>query len=121
MCLPRQKIVTFALLAVVAALAWKCWSLKQSAVWTGFITFQSEHARERVRFEDDPKSTAYALDFYLIYYRAHIGSIDGPMLRQVVERDKQQTVAEVLCYLRKATGEDLGDDPEKWIAKYSPK
>jgi hypothetical protein len=121
MRLPLQKILTVALSVIIGVLAWKCWSLKGSAVWTGFITFQAEHARERVRLGDNPESTAYGLDFYLIYYRAHIRSVRDRMLIQVVERDRKQTIEEVLAYLRKATGEDLGEDPDRWMAKYCPR
>jgi hypothetical protein len=119
MTFPRQKIVTIALLAVIGLLLWECWSLKGSIVWTGFITFEAEDARKEAQFEAKPQAVVYALDFYLGYYRAHIGSVRERHLIQIIERDKRQTVEQVLTYLRKATGEDLGDDPEKWIAKYS--
>ena len=42
----------------------------------------------------------------------------SPVLR-MVERERDRDVRDVIEYLRKKTGEDLGDDPAKWIEKYS--
>ena len=43
----------------------------------------------------------------------------SPLLR-VVERERDRDIRDVIAYLRTKTGEDLGDDPGKWIVKYSP-
>jgi hypothetical protein len=32
--------------------------------------------------------------------------------------ERASAIREVIAYLRKKTGEDLGDDPQKWIEKY---
>ena len=42
----------------------------------------------------------------------------SPVLR-MIERERDRDVRDVIEYLRKKTGEDLGDDPAKWIEKYS--
>jgi hypothetical protein len=37
----------------------------------------------------------------------------------MVERERTNTFHEIIAHLRAKTGEDLGDDPEKWIQKYA--
>ena len=39
-------------------------------------------------------------------------------LGRVIEIERASAIREVIAYLRKKTGEDLGDDPQKWIEKY---
>ena len=39
-------------------------------------------------------------------------------LGRVIEIERASAIREVVAYLRKKTGEDLGDDPKKWIEKY---
>ena len=43
----------------------------------------------------------------------------GPLV-WIVKRERERDVRDVIEYLRKKTGEDLGDDPAKWIEKFSP-
>ena len=40
---------------------------------------------------------------------------------RVIEIERASAIREVITYLRKKTGEDLGDDPQKWIEKYGKK
>jgi len=40
-------------------------------------------------------------------------------LERIIERERERQVREIIEYLRKRTGEDLGSDPAKWIQKYS--
>ena len=40
---------------------------------------------------------------------------------RVIEIERASAIREVIAYLRKKTGEDLGDDPKKWIEKYGKK
>jgi hypothetical protein len=60
----------------------------------------------------------HSLNFYLIYYRSHIGSVREGMLLQVINRDRDQVISSAIQFLKKKTGEDLGDDPQKWVAKF---
>jgi hypothetical protein len=39
-------------------------------------------------------------------------------LARVIEIERASAIREVIAYLRKKTGEDLGDDPQKWVEKY---
>jgi hypothetical protein len=36
----------------------------------------------------------------------------------VIKRARTNAVRDIIDYLRKRTGDDLGDDPQKWIKKY---
>jgi hypothetical protein len=40
---------------------------------------------------------------------------------RVIEIERASAIREVIAYLRKKTGEDLGDDPKRWIEKYGKK
>jgi hypothetical protein len=109
-----------ALLSVVSIiLLWQIWTMKGSIAWTGFITFQAENLRLAIRADASVDAVVHSLDFYLTSYRAHVGSIRERMLLQVVNRDKEQVISTAVEFLRKKTDEDLGDDPEQWIAKFS--
>ena len=46
-------------------------------------------------------------------WTAHRGN-----LGRVIEIERASAIREIIAYLRKKTGEDLGDDPKKWIQKY---
>jgi len=37
----------------------------------------------------------------------------------IFEYARASSVREIMAYLRTKTGEDLGDDPQKWIEKYA--
>ena len=37
---------------------------------------------------------------------------------RVIEIARASAIREVIAYLRKKTGEDLGDDPQKWVEKF---
>ena len=39
-------------------------------------------------------------------------------LGTMIEHERAIAVRDVIDYLRKKTGEDLGDDPTRWISKY---
>jgi len=42
----------------------------------------------------------------------------NPLLR-MIERERDRDIHDVIVYLRAKTRDDLGDDPAKWIEKYS--
>ncbi|WP_309714466.1 hypothetical protein [Armatimonas sp.] len=52
-------------------------------------------------------------------YPSGTKQIKGSSLDQIVERQRAAAVHEVLAHLRKETGQNFGDDPEAWIAKYT--
>ena len=43
----------------------------------------------------------------------------SPLLR-MIERERDRDIHDVIAYLRTKTGADMGNDPAKWIDKYSP-
>jgi hypothetical protein len=52
-------------------------------------------------------------------YPSGTKQIKGSVLDQMVERQRAAAVHEVLAHLRKETGQNFGDDPNVWIAKYT--
>jgi hypothetical protein len=56
-------------------------------------------------FDSAPQSTQY--------YVKH--------LKRMVERERIAAIADLIAYLRRTTGRDLGDDPQKWIQEYASK
>jgi hypothetical protein len=52
-------------------------------------------------------------------YPSGTKQIKGSSLDQMVERQRADAVREVLAHLRKETSQDLGNDPDVWIAKYT--
>jgi hypothetical protein len=39
----------------------------------------------------------------------------------MVERERALAVRDIISHLRAKTGQDLGENPETWIQKYTPK
>lgn len=52
-------------------------------------------------------------------YPSGTKQIKGSPLDLMVERQRAAAVREVLAHLRKETGQNFGDDPNIWIAKYT--
>ena len=43
----------------------------------------------------------------------------GSNLERVVERHRTAVVHDIIAHLRRITGEDLGESPERWIRKHA--
>lgn len=52
-------------------------------------------------------------------YPSGTKQIKGSLIDLMVERQRASAVREVLAHLRKETGQNLGDDPNTWIANYT--
>jgi hypothetical protein len=114
----RKHFASLLLSVVIIVLFSRIWMMKGSIVWTGFITFQAENLRQTMKADFDVPTVVRSLNFYLIYYRSHIGSVREGMLLQIINRDREQVISSTVEFLKKRAGEDLGDDPQKWIAKF---
>lgn len=73
---------------------------------------------ERCR-DADAESCADYLSYALHYYPSGTKQRRGSSLDEVVETARQWAVNEMIAELRRKTGEDLGNDPVKWIDKYA--
>jgi len=55
---------------------------------------------------------------YMLEIIAHVPKGTNGPLDWMVERERERDAHDVIEYLRKATGEDLGEEPTNWIKKY---
>jgi hypothetical protein len=68
--------------------------------------------------QSEPEGAAWMLQIITTSPRRTTNS-PSPLVR-IIERERERDVRDVIEYLRRKTGEDLGDDPAKWIEKYPP-
>lgn len=113
--------LTILLLLVIVGLFGFAWHLvlecaryraDERGAWLTVRDFQrSRDFAER----SEPKEAVQVLDQI-----AHLppARTNGPLDR-IIENERARQVRQLIEYLRKTTGEDLGDDPAKWIEKYS--
>jgi hypothetical protein len=67
--------------------------------------------------QSDPEGAGWCL--HTITWSPRRTTNSSSPLVWIIERERERDVRDVIEYLRKKTGEDLGDDPAKWIEKYS--
>ena len=55
-----------------------------------------------------------------LYFFSSIAPREGTSPGEnIFEAEKENAIREIITYLRAKTGENLGDDPNKWIDKYA--
>ncbi len=116
----RVVIVSGIVIAGLLALAWqlamKAAILQADArdAWSAIV----DYGRSRdAAIRSDPREAVQMLEIIATLPPRRTNH-SSPILR-MVERERDRDVRDVIEYLRKKTGEDLGDDPAKWIEKYS--
>ena len=87
------------------------------------LAFASEqvHIFDEMRdkaLHSDASGAAGCLEYVVDYYPSGTKQESGSRLDRMVESARAQSVWAILAYLRTKTGEDLGDDPKKWIERY---
>ena len=68
---------------------------------------------------DDAIEAAACLKHVFIYYPSGSKQRTGSHLDRTVERHRISAAREIIAYLRRTTGQDLGDKPEPWIERYA--
>ena len=68
----------------------------------------------RVALQSEPNRAAAMLDFI----SRQPARRDDSVLTMMLERERTNSIHSIIEYLRMKTGEDLGDDPRKWIEKF---
>ena len=116
----RIIIVSGIAIAGLLVLAWelaKRYAIQQADArdaWSAIV----DYGRSRdSALRSDPREAVQMLEVIATLPPRRTNSL-SPVLR-MVERERERDVRDVLEYLRRTTGEDLGDDPAKWIEKYS--
>ena len=94
----------------------------------GRLKIQVAFASEQIAIFDGMRSAALQSDLagaagklqYVVwYYPSGSKQQTGSRLDQIVECERTNAVKQILTYLKTKTGEDLGNDPQKWIEKYA--
>lgn len=116
----RITILALLCVAVLLALVWhlamEC--AVQQADARGAWSAIAGYGRSRnMALRSEPEDAAQMLHIIAILPARQTNSSD-PLIR-MVERERDRDVRDVIEYLRAKTGEDFGDDPAKWIEKYS--
>jgi hypothetical protein len=121
MSIKGYKLSIFILFGVIGFLIWRCWVLSRQSLWAVQIEQQCKITQEILKSPPDnfgPADLAQRLDFFTGYYDAHSNSLTGSLLAEMVHRNYQQTVTNVVTEFRRITTNDLGNDPKAWIKKY---
>ena len=63
----------------------------------------------------DPLAAVDYLEYTINYYSSGTKQPKGSKLDQIVERARRNAVQQIVADLRAKTGEDHGDDPQRWI------
>lgn len=105
------------LLTTTACLCWIGWNynlerLDIRATWRVLMDY------DRTRRELSSLGVDGTITYLDLYTHANVAT-SNRSLNLILERERAQMVRELIGSLRKMTGEDLGDDPEKWIGKYA--
>ncbi len=69
--------------------------------------------------QSDAAGAASCLDFVVYYYPSGTKQEAGSGLDRTVERVRRSAIRDIIAHLRTLTGEDLGESPEPWVAKYA--
>jgi hypothetical protein len=65
--------------------------------------------------QSDPSEAVPYLVYALSYYPSGSKQVKGSRLDRIVERARDNAVSAIIADLRKRTGQDFGDNPQRWI------
>jgi hypothetical protein len=127
MTIKSYKRLTIILIIACAGLI----VLSSSLFWHyGWLKVQVAFANEQTKIfgelrtqalNSDITNAAGCLAYVVSYYPSGSKQDADSRLDRIVERDRALAVQDIISFLRKKTGEDLGDNPQPWIQKYSKK
>lgn len=80
--------------------------------------FELQEERDRALRSDVPEAAEKLLR---ISEGTNAKQTPGSPLDRICTFQRTNVVREIIAYLRVKTGEDLGEEPGPWIAKYAPK
>lgn len=113
------KLTVAGLLCFALYFAWRYWALFGQVVWADYIDKQCRITQESfIDSGPDPEALALRLEFLMGYYDAHSKGLAGSHLDRIVQWEYQQTLTNAVAAFRRATTNDLGNDPLTWIQQY---
>ena len=119
----KKRVPWVGILAVVNVVLCS-WSLVSYLVLRLHLALANDQTWRMVRWRDEALASKNADGvgrlFLIVHdYPSGTKQIKGSLLDLMVERQRAAAVHEVLTHLRKETGQNFGDDPNIWIAKYT--
>lgn len=69
----------------------------------------------------DPAEAAGCLGYVANYYPSGTKQTKGSRLDKIVESARAHAIAAIIADLRKRSGKDLGDDPNRWVEHFATK
>jgi hypothetical protein len=127
MTLTQYKRLTIALVVVVVlslalhvVLFWKYFQQSIEVVFASEQTEIFEEMRARA-LRSNPTEAASSLEYAVKYYPSGSKQRTGSRLDKMVERDRTRAIRDIIEHLRQKTGQDLGEDAEKWIERFARK
>lgn len=75
--------------------------------------------RQKTLESSDVNNAANCLQYAVGYYPSGTKQVSGSRLDRMVEQERSLVIKDIVAYLRAKTGQDLGDNPEAWIQRYS--
>jgi hypothetical protein len=116
-------VLTAALVVSLAAAGKIFWDAVLLRLRVSFASEQIaifEEMRSRA-LSAEGSGAAQHLEYVVNYYPSGTKQIAGSRLDGIVERARTNAIRDIITHLREKTGENLGDDTEKWIQKYAPR
>jgi hypothetical protein len=111
-------IMVLVLLGALWALAWQDTYATWDVRYARLALKRIERLRSMAVGAPPEKAVSYMRDISTCYssVKWHRPSL---RLAQLVEEERKSAIHDVIEYLRRTTGRDLGDSPMLWIAEYS--
>ncbi|MGO8926236.1 MAG: hypothetical protein ACLQU3_05015 [Limisphaerales bacterium] len=108
------------LLVLCACLFWSYGWLKIHVAFASGQTQIFDEMRTKA-LQSDPAGAAGCLQYVVNYYPSGSKQETGSRLDRIVERERTLAVRDIIAHLRVKTGQDLGENPDAWIQKYTTK
>ena len=82
-------------------------------------TLYFEEARDKALQSTRPEEIAQCIKGTLTYYPSGSKQTCGSHLDRMVERARRLTVDDMMRHLRHMSGQDLGNEPQKWLERFA--
>jgi hypothetical protein len=111
------SIICFGLLVICGYIFWSySWLLIQIGMANEQTKIFDDMRKQAL--QSDPAEAADCLKYVVQYYPSGSKQDVGSHLDLMVERERASAIRDIIGYLRRETGEDLGENAQAWIEKY---
>lgn len=121
----RRLAISLGVIVVLLAgiCGWQFWKLTWLRVQLAFAVEQTqifEDMRSKSLATSDPAEAAGFLAYTVWYYPTGSKQDASSFLDEIVERDRDAAIRDIIADLRIKTGQHLGGDPQAWLEAYDP-